>query len=197
MSELPTRPGKTILKAAEAEAWTDGYAFLERVQRRADDIADEARRISAKAYADGFEEGRRDGEAQAAELLTRTTQRVETYLAGLDRSMADLCLKMIRRILGEFDDAELVGRCVRQALDEYRYDMAVTVRVAPEWVAQVETLLAEGGASVRARCHVEGDVQLGAGQCLLVSPVAVVDVGVDAQLNALREALVDGDSGRM
>ncbi|MDQ7729753.1 type III secretion system stator protein SctL [Halomonas sp. SpR8] len=194
MNELPPYPGKTILKAAEAAAWIDGYAFLEQVRRQADGIADEARRTSEKAYLEGFEEGRQAGETQAAELLTRTTQHVKTYLAGLDQSMADLCLQMVRRILGEFDDAELIGYCVRQALDEYRHDMAVTVRVAPDMVAQVEAILAERDGSLD--CHVEGDAQLDARQCLLVSPVAVVDVGVDAQLKVLREALFDHDAGR-
>ncbi|MGP9807838.1 type III secretion system stator protein SctL [Halomonas sp. AOP12-C2-37] len=194
MNELPPHPGKTILKAAEAAAWVDGYAFLKQVRRQADGIADEARRTSEKAYLEGFEEGRRAGEAQAAELLDRTTQHVKTYLAGLDQSMADLSLQMVRRILGEFDDAELISCCVRQALDEYRHDMALTVRVAPELVAQVETLLTERGG--HRECHVVGDAQLDAGQCLLVSPVAVVDVGVDAQLNTLREALFCHDAGR-
>ncbi|MFC3282199.1 type III secretion system stator protein SctL [Litchfieldella rifensis] len=189
MNELPTRPGKTILRAKEAEAWLDGYAFLERVRQHADEVETEARRTAAKAYAEGFEEGRREGEAQATELLTRTTRRVERYLSGLDQSMADLCLQMVRRILGEFDDTELISRCVRQALREYRHDMAVTVRVAPERMSEVESLLAAGEESGQPPCRVESDTQLKADQCLLVSPVAVVDVGLDAQLNALRRAL--------
>ncbi|MDI5935654.1 type III secretion system stator protein SctL [Halomonas sp. M4R5S39] len=191
MNELPTRPSKTILRNGEAQAWIDGYAFLERARARASEIDVETRRTTATAYADGFEEGRREGEAQAAELLAQTTQRVTRYLGGLDRSMAELCLQMVRRILGEFDDAELIGRCVRQALREYRHDMNVTVRVAAERVADVEALLAAvPDAPDDPAYRVEGDAQLGPGQCLLVSPVAVVDVGLDSQLTALRRALM-------
>lgn len=190
MNELPTRPGKVILPSAEAQAWIDGYAFLERARERAREMEAKACHTTAAAYADGFEEGRREGEAQAAELLAHTTQRVERYLGGLDQSMAELCLRMVRRILGEFDDAELIGRCARQALREFRHDMRVSVRVAPERVAEVEALLSAGPEISDGPVYrIEGDAQLGPGQCLLVSPVAVVDVGLDAQLTALRRAL--------
>ncbi|MDX5435125.1 MAG: hypothetical protein LPK20_16330, partial [Halomonas sp.] len=69
MHELPTGPGKIILRSAEAKAWIDGYAFLERAQARAREMEARTRHVAASAYADGFEEGRREGEAQAAELL--------------------------------------------------------------------------------------------------------------------------------
>lgn len=189
-NELPTRPGKVILSNADAQAWIDGHAFLERARERTRDAERNGRHVTAAAYADGFEEGRRDGEAHAAERLVETTRRVAHYLAGLDPSLADLCLRMVRRILGEFDDAELVSRCARQALDELRHDMHVTVRVAPERVAQVEARLASGPTLADGPAfRVEGDAALGPGQCLLVSPVAVVDVGLDAQLSVLQRAL--------
>lgn len=191
MNELPTRPTKVILKAQEAEAWINGYAMLERVKQRASEADQEARQIRARAYAEGFEEGRRAGETQAAELLANTTLQVDGYLAGLEPSMAELCLKMVRRILGQFDDTDLIVRCVQQALIEYRHDMTVTIRVAPQRVEEVEARLGSAGHNMyeHPTYRVEGDAQLGPGQCLLVSPVAIVDVGLEAQLNALHEAL--------
>lgn len=192
MSELPTHPGKTILRGEEAAAWVNGYAFLERAQRYVNDLDAETRRAVAAARVEGFEAGRRQGEQQAAELLARTTRRVERYLSGLDQSLADLSLQIVRRILGEFDDAELISRCVRQALREYRHGMHVTVRVAPEQVAKVESLLAATDSAENTAYRVEGDAQLNATQCLLVSPIAVVDVGLDSQLNVLRQALATG-----
>ncbi|MCE8020376.1 type III secretion system stator protein SctL [Halomonas sp. MCCC 1A11036] len=196
MHELPAGPGKVILRSAEAKAWIDGYAFLERARVRAREMEARTRHVAASGYADGFEEGRREGEAQAAELLAQTTQRVERYLSGLDQSLTELCLRMLQRILGEFDAAELVGRCARQALREFRHDMRVSVRVAPENVANVEALLSAGATAGGPAWRVEGDEQLGAGQCLLVSPVAIVDVGLDAQLSALRRALTNDKETR-
>lgn len=193
MNELPTQPGKVILTAQEADAWIDGFAFLERARQRLADVDQDVRQAAAQARDEGFAQGRGDGEAQAAALLAQTTRRVEAYLAGLEASMAELCLTAVRRIVGEFDDAELVARCVRQALGEYRHEMALTVRVAPERAGEVEALLARQAPPEGPAWRVEGDAQLGAGQCLLVSPVAVVDVGLDAQLNAIRSALLPGE----
>lgn len=190
MNSLPPRPGKIILRAEEAKAWIDGYAFLEQARQRAEDQEADIRRAHEAGHAEGFEAGRRDGEARAAELLAATQGDVKRYLDGLEPALADLALSLVRRILGEFDAAELVGRCVRQALDEWRHEHRIRIRVAPSMEARVTEFLADDPPAT-ADYQVESDARLEPTQCLLVSPVAVMDIGLESQLEALRRALQD------
>ncbi|MAM59300.1 MAG: HrpE/YscL family type III secretion apparatus protein [Salinicola sp.] len=190
MNSLPPRPGKVILRAEEAEAWIDGYAFLDRARRQAADQERALGEARDAAYAEGFEAGRRAGETQAARLLATTRDDVDRYLARLEPALAELALDLVRRLLGEFDEAELVARCVRQALREWRQAHRIRIRVAPSLEAPVAALLSEEPPAT-GDYEVEADAQLGPGQCLLVSPVAVMDIGVDSQLDVLRQALLD------
>ncbi|MGY0554393.1 type III secretion system stator protein SctL [Vreelandella sp. 2A-K22] len=194
MSSLPPRPGKIILRAEEANAWVDGYAFLERARQRADEQETLILRAREEGHAEGFEAGRRDGEARAAELLASTQRDVKRYLDGLGPELAELSLTLVRRILGEFDDVELITRCVRHALSEWRHEHLIRIRVAPPLEARVaESLAAYSPATTDYQ--VEADAQLAPGQCLLVSPIAVMDIGLEAQLKALRRALRDDWEG--
>ncbi|MDH4571778.1 FliH/SctL family protein [Salinicola acroporae] len=190
MNSLPPRPGKVILRAEEAEAWIDGYAFLDRARRQAADQDRVLREARDEAYAEGFEAGRRAGEIQAARLLTTTRDDVARYLEHLEPALAELALDLVRRLLGEFDEAELVAHCVRQALREWRQEHRIRIRVAPSLEARVATLLS-ADPTVTQDYEVEADPQLGPEQCLLMTPVAVMDIGVDSQLDVLRQALLD------
>jgi len=194
MNSLPPRPGKVILRAGEAEAWIDGYAFLEQARQRAAEQEAAVRRARDAGYAEGFAAGRRDGEARAAELLATTQHDVKRYLDGLEPALAELSLSLVRRILGEFDEAELIARCVRQALDEWRHEHRIRIRVAPALEARVSESLAESPPAT-SDYQVEADAQLGPSQCLLVSPIAVMDIGLESQLEALRRALRDDREG--
>ncbi|MGM8851987.1 type III secretion system stator protein SctL [Salinicola halophyticus] len=191
MNSLPPRPGKVILRAAEAEAWVDGYAFLDQARQRADNQAAGFQQARNTGYTEGFEAGRRDGEAQAAKLLATTQADIKHYLESLEPALAELSLNLVRRLLGEFDDADLIARCVRQALSEWRHEHRLRIRVAPALESRVAALLAEH-PPVTVDFQVEADAQLEPGQCLLVSSVAVMDIGVDSQLDVLRQALLDG-----
>lgn len=193
MNSLPPRPGKVILRAEEAEAWIDGYAFLDQARQRADDQAAESQQARNAGYAEGFDAGRRDGEAQAARLLATTQSDVKRYLESLEPALAELSLDLVRRLLGEFDAADLLARCVRQALSEWRHEHRLRIRVAPALESRVAALLRERPPATDDY-QVEADAQLSPGQCLLVSPIAVMDIGIDSQLEVLRRALLEGQA---
>ncbi|WP_353980367.1 HrpE/YscL family type III secretion apparatus protein [Salinicola endophyticus] len=188
MNTLPRRPGKVILRAAEAQAWRDGFAFLERAREQADAQASATAAAREAGYAEGFAAGRGDGERQAAALLDTTQADVARYLDELEPALAQLCLDLVQRILDEYDDAERIASSVRRALGEWHQSHRLRIRVAPSLERQVsERLAARPPAGVDYQ--VEADPQLGPTQCLLVSPVAVMDIGVEAQLDALASAL--------
>ncbi|OLO05849.1 type III secretion system stator protein SctL [Salinicola socius] len=188
MKSLPPRPGKIILRAEEAQAWIDGYAFLEQARQQAARQTETVQKAQEDAYAAGFEAGRRDGEIKAAALLATTQGDVARYLGSLEPALTELSLNLVRRLLGEFDEAELLARCVRHALSEWRHEHRLRIRVAPALETRVAALLADRPPAA-IDYQVEADAQLGPSQCLLVSPIAVMDIGVDSQLEALHQAL--------
>jgi type III secretion protein L len=168
----------------------DGYTFLEQARQEADALLASTQAQVDAARTQGYAEGQRAGIEAANKLLISTTTQVDRYLADLPEALADLALEVVHRILGRFDNSELVAQLAREALASFRGQHTVTVRVAPEHVARVEAVLLDGHLPSASLC-VEPDAQLSATQCIITSPVAVVDASLDMQLEALRTALVN------
>ncbi|RWD34233.1 MAG: HrpE/YscL family type III secretion apparatus protein, partial [Mesorhizobium sp.] len=64
-NDMPGRPYARILRAAEARAWQDGHAFLDEARRDAQQLREAARRAYAAEYAQGYEDGKAQGDADA------------------------------------------------------------------------------------------------------------------------------------
>lgn len=192
--DMPHRPLARILRAEEAECWIDGYAFLERAKNEAATIRAGVQNEVAEAREAGQEQGRKAGEAQAAELLMRTQVDVERYLTSVEPMVAMLAMQIVERVIGTFDDAQLVARAAQQALDDLRHDNAVVVNVAPDILGEVEhRLVAMNSGALTVR--VVADRHLSTRQCIVTTSATSIDVGIDTQLEAIRAAMLDQHRG--
>ncbi|MCQ9470443.1 FliH/SctL family protein [Pseudomonas alliivorans] len=194
MNELPTRPGTRIVRAADADRWIDGYAFVAAAHEEAHRVREDSAQWLEQARAEGFEHARRQGAEEAAALLAQTHAQVDHYLAGLETSLAELALNIARQVLGELDERERLLRCTAQALSAFRQDQALTLYVPHNEVERLRQHIAQGSLSLQA-LNVEGDDQLEAGQARLSSPAGSVELGLDAQLDNLQRALLPLSEG--
>lgn len=188
-NQLPSRPALRVIRAAQAEQWVDGYAFLQAAKDEAEAIRKDSAAWLDQARAEGFESARQQGAEQISVLLAETSQQVDGWLAGLEASLADLALNIVREVLDEMDDAERVVRCTRKALSAFRQDQALTLFVPRQEVEAVRRRIKAEQDSLPS-IAVESDDQLAAGQARLSSPVGPVELGLEAQLQNLRRALL-------
>jgi type III secretion protein L len=190
----PARPIGPVIKAAEAQSWIDGFAFRERARREADALIADTRAAYERRKREGFEQGRREGTAAAAELLAETSARVDRYLAGVERELAELALGIVRKVVGELEASELVARLACEAIQGFRREHALTVTVAPENLELARRHLRAHDDPPR-QVAVEADPRLGPLDCRVESPYATVDAGLDAQLETARRELTEPSGG--
>ncbi|RUU14709.1 HrpE/YscL family type III secretion apparatus protein [Mesorhizobium sp. USDA-HM6] len=192
INDIFRRPRARILRAAEARAWLDGYAFLDEARRDAQQMREAARRAYAAEYAQGYEDGKAQGDADAARLVSETAIKVDRYLAGLDAEVIGLAVDVVRRMLGEFDVSMLVAKAAGQATAEIRRAKYLKVRVHPGSVGRVRdelhAVLRAGDLGMTV--EIEGDDTLAAEACILSTDIAVVDASIGAQLDAIAAALL-------
>jgi type III secretion protein L len=188
LDDLPRGPGVKILRAEEAGLWQDGYRFLAEARRTAAQAEKKAHETYLAGYQRGVAEGRIAGANEAARLLGETAAKVDRHVAALEQDIGALVLEVVRRVLGQFDAADLVARTAAQAIAEFRREKWLKVTVHPAAVDQVVTTLAalprDGGPTV----SVEGDPALDERACVVASDFAVVDAGLEAQLKAFTTA---------
>ncbi|RWH84578.1 MAG: HrpE/YscL family type III secretion apparatus protein [Mesorhizobium sp.] len=188
---VPRRPVARILRAAEARAWQDGHAFLDEARRDAQQLRDAARRAYAAEYAQGYEDGKAQGDADAARLVSETAVEVDRYLSGLEAEITNLALDVVRRVLGEFDASMLVAKAAAQAVTEIRRAKYLKVRVHPASVNRVRdelnAVLRESDLGMTV--EIDADDTLATGACILSTDIAVIDASIEAQLNAIAAAI--------
>ncbi|RWN54372.1 type III secretion system stator protein SctL [Mesorhizobium sp.] len=188
---VPRRPVARILRAAEARAWQDGHAFLDEARRDAQQLRDAARRAYAAEYAQGYEDGKAQGDADAARLVSETAVKVDRYLGGLEAEIITLALDVVRRVLGEFDASMLVAKAAAQAVTEIRRAKYLKIRLHPASVNRVSdelnAVLRESDLGMTV--EIDADDTLATGACILSTDIAVIDASIEAQLNAIAAAI--------
>lgn len=188
---VPRRPVARILRAAEARAWQDGHAFLDEARRDAQQLRDAARRAYAAEYAQGYEDGRAQGDADAARLVSETAVKVDRYLGGLEAEITSLALDVVRRVLGEFDARMLVAKAAAQAVTEIRRAKYLKIRLHPASVNRVRdelnAVLRESDLGMTV--EIDADDTLATGACILSTDIAVIDASIEAQLDAIAAAI--------
>ncbi|MDH3660599.1 MAG: type III secretion system stator protein SctL [Alphaproteobacteria bacterium] len=190
---LHYRPRGRIIPAEEIEAWQTGQSYMDAAAREAERLREEALLAFEEAKKDGFEEGRKEGAAAAASLLAETALRADRHLAAADQQIVDLALAVVRRVLGEFDVGQLTQNAALHALSRQRQSQHLTLHVAPDMVDGLRADLDAGfEAGTRHLITVEPDPRLDRGQCRLASEIGFVDLGIEAQLNAIHRGLSEG-----
>jgi type III secretion protein L len=180
LNDLPPGPGQKIIRAKDAELWNDGFRFLSEVKA-----------VHAAEYARGFAEGKAAGVAEAAALVNKTTVAIDRYIASLDQDIAALAVRIVRRVLGEFDASDLIAKAAVQALAEFRREKTLKVSVHPSSVDAVRSAIAAHirGTGLGITVAVDGDASLAKDACVVASDFAVIDASIDTQVNALAKAV--------
>jgi type III secretion protein L len=185
--QWPSRPGARLLKAAEADAWRDGFALLEAARGEAERMRGELAQVREEARQAGFQAGEEEGRQQAARQLLETQADINRYLAALEPALADLALAIARQVLTELAPDVSLARRTRQALSAFSREQALTLWVPQDRVAGLREALDEVSAQ---RLRVEGSADLSGDEARLVSPAGQVDLGLDSQLALIRQALL-------
>ena len=181
VADLPKAPGVKIIRAGEENAWRDAYRLMAEVKQ-----------IYASERERGYADGMAAASEEAAKLVSQTVAQVDRYLASLDKEVGELALGIVRRILSEFDDAELVARATYRALTDFREAKAIRIKVHPSVEPKVKEMLA---TRIGENAHgaplvtIETDEDLSEESCVLSTEFAVIEATVETQLAAIAEAM--------
>lgn len=164
-----------ILAQARQQAQDEARAMMERAQ-------DEARAQAEEILA--------DARTEAARRVLEMTEGARRDLHVSQAAIAEIVLQSMRRILGGFDQAELVRRTVKAGISELRDARRITVRVHEDSYSEIRYALWKSDVGFSGVIHdVEVDNRLDPGQLLLDTGSASIDVGLESQLTVLREHL--------
>jgi len=185
-----SRPLGPVVRSQDVEIWGQANEALDAAERHRQHMRAFARDAYQREKQRGFADGWTAGAAEAARLVAATAARVEQHVDALERELPTLVLEIVERMLGAFDPGDLLSHAVRHALARLRTGADVHLRVAPEQAESLRQSLAHlDGLSGAKRLHIEVEPAIEPGGCLLCSEFGNVELGVAAQVKALREGL--------
>jgi type III secretion protein L len=185
------RPLGPVVRGHDVDIWGRATAALEAAERHRQRMRayarDAYRREKERGYADGWTAGA----AEAARLVAATAARVEQHVDTLERELPALVLEIVEQMLGAFHPGdELLSRAVRHALARLRTGADICLRVAPGQADSLRRSLAHLDRLSEAKhLRIEVDPAIEPGACVLSSEFGNVELGIAAQIRALREGL--------
>ncbi|MDR2576482.1 MAG: type III secretion system stator protein SctL [Puniceicoccales bacterium] len=206
-------PGKRVLRAEEFLAICGTLQLIDEGEKIATDLIAQAnaqaKEIIKKANADaqalkdstqaafeaekkkGFEAGAESGKKEmAAKLMEITAKNVKRF-ANLENVILEILMIAMRRIFGEMDNAELVRRIAKHALQVVRNQKKAILRVHPDQAKSTR----EGLASMSGHdpsmpiVEVVADGRLAMNSCLIETEVGVIDASLEVQMTVIRKVL--------
>lgn len=185
---------RKVLKENEYAALLDASAVLDTARREAARIAQQAEDGAEASRRKGYEQGLAQARAEYARQLVSESMAVERQLHALRTSMAQIVVKAVGQFLAEADPAALFRSALVRVEALLRTESFLTVRVAPAQEADMRETLhrLRSDAAWTMAVTLTPDPDLPAGACVVQTSTGVLEIGVDAQLEAFRRAVEQG-----
>jgi type III secretion protein L len=182
---------RLVLRAAEVPLLQHALALRDTLERRRDEqvqaITDAIADGRAEGLAAGLAEGRRAAAQEVAETLQRLATESQAERERLRADTAALALQVVRKLLGQFADDELLLALAATAAAELLPGTPPALVLHPQQADAVRARLAAAGEGT-APFTVREDASCALDTCRLETEHGSVDVSLDVQLARLAEA---------
>lgn len=181
------RPLASIIEARDLEIWQEAVDARAAAERHLQRVRGWARRAYQLERARGRAEGVAAGAEEMAQLVAQATSEVARRSTVLEQELPQLVMEIVTNLLGAFDPGEMLVRTVRHAILRKYGEAELSLHVSP---ANVDELVREfaacDGREGRPRLRIVADPALSLHECVLRNDFGNVDLGLAAQLRALR-----------
>ncbi len=184
-------PAKKILKAEDYSTYLKGLEMIALAKEQAAKIIEDAKQAFEDEKKRGFNEGMEAGNQKISEVMIEAAARSVENFEEFENDVMEVVSDALRKILGEFDNRELVSRVVKNALATVRNQKKVTVIVNPADAEIVREKIKELLALYPGITTIDilTDARVHTGGCKIETEIGVVDASLDVQLAAIKNSL--------
>ncbi len=197
--EMAKRKAEALIRDAERQA----QALKSEAQETLAAAKAKASEIESQAYAQGYEQGQKDGEQLGRKQFTVGLQHLESVLENLKKESAALaikyeaqmvqtCLIVAGRLLERqvTEDDELMARVLTASLQRAVEGSSIIVHINPRDRENLEDeflsrLSAPGGNKIEIRAN----ASVSRGGCLIETEFGLIDATIESRWKAMVEAI--------
>lgn len=182
---------RKVLKEAEYKALLDATAVIDASRQEARRIVTQAENRAEANKKKAYLEGMAQARAEHAERLLSEAAAAENQLRAMRSSMANVVVKAVTQFLTEADPQELLEAALQKVDVLIRGESFVTVMVPPSGEATMTAALDKLRSSGKWTLNVTvlTDTSLARGTCRMKTATGFVEIGLDAQIAAMKKII--------
>lgn len=185
---------RKVLKADEYSALLDANEVIVTAQREASRVRKDAERDAQQRQRDGYRKGWREAQAEHARRHLAQAWATEHAVHAQREAVARLVVEALAQSLGELPPSLRYESVLRRIEAMWAREPVVTLWVAAGAREEAEVAVKRvlDGTRHTAQVHIAVDESLAGDECRLQTASGHVDMGLQAQVEALRRALQAG-----
>jgi type III secretion protein L len=182
---------RKVLKADEYGALLDANEVIGTAQREASRVRQDAERDVKQRLRDGYDKGWREAEAEHARRHLAQAWQTEHAVHAQREAMARLVVESLAQSLGELPPALRYEAVLRRMEAMWADEPVVTLWVAAGAREEAETAVRRvlEGTRHTGQVHICIDDALTGDECRVQTASGKIEMGLQAQVEALRRAL--------
>jgi len=130
--------GTKVLKAVEFERIASADSIIRDAVKKSNEIDEQARKAYEAEKQRGYQEGLDEGRSEIASRLTELTAEYSESVSDLQDSLIGILPSLVRKIIGSFNDAELVVKLASSTVKNLSAEKRLRIIVSPSLVESVE-----------------------------------------------------------
>lgn len=184
-------PGQTRLRAADHADLLEGQQAVAQARQLAERMAAQAAEVSEQARQQGLAQGREEAREELVQAVADLRAMLGGWVRETEPRLVELVLRCVQEIVRSADVNGLVRDSVDRALTEMSSASDIRIQVHESQVdllrAQTEELMQRH--ALRGVIRVEAVAALQPGDCVVESPLGVVDLRLASQLKFVQQTL--------
>lgn len=199
---LSLAPDAAVIKAAQYGVLVEAQAAKQEASAQAARIVEAAKIQLQQAHADGEtlreqkrvegqQQGREEARAEVAETISKLNASMQAWIAEVEPTLIQLVTRCVKEVVETTDRTAVIKESVDRGLAELSSANEIKIKIAPSQAETIRPMLAEiaDRHGLRATVRLEPDAMLKEGDCIVESPMGVVDLRIDTQLRLIKNAL--------
>lgn len=195
-------PDAAVIKAAQYGVLVEAQAAKQEASAQAARIVEAANVKLQQAHADGEalreqkriegqQQGREEARAEVAETISKLNASMQAWIAEVEPTLIQLVTRCVKEVVETTDRSAVIQESVDRGLAELSSANEIKIKIAPSQAETIRPMLAEIAErhGLRATVRLEPDAMLKEGDCIVESPMGVVDLRIDTQLRLIKNAL--------
>jgi flagellar biosynthesis/type III secretory pathway protein FliH len=182
-------PQDPLVSSETLEKWKDADGIIHKAEIEAKKMMSDIPKAKEIACAKGFERGKAEGLAEGIESMSDALESIHKERESLKGDLIELVELVIHKVLGNFQDHELIHKIIGNTLSQMDDDEGVKIRVSPNNFDSFSELFYKN--KKYSHIIVESDDDIKDDECSIFSSKHITNMSISAQISSLCDVLAE------